>query len=607
MSVLILFDYPYYHGGVSRVLNLAKALKKDVKVYLVGAAFDRELPFWRYKVREEVVDGVNVTRFYANHLLPFLLFQFIFLHRFLRSYTIDILQTYNPTYVTCISPMILKLIYKLRLVLMYDDIVTQRDELGFFHRRVLLLIEKSICILSDKIVVLTSYQRDYLMKKGIPKAKLSIIPNLVDVDAIASSMKRSEDLKQRLGIDQRIVLGYVGSVNRRIGLEDMIKVMHMLQKKRIHLVVVGGGDALDELNSLVTEVGAQNMVTFIGRVPHRDVGKYYSIMDFLICPLKHHPANLAVDHMKLYEYLATGKPVIAARVGSVLDAIKDGENGILYTSGDIEELCDKIQYLVIHPLESEKMGSAGRMWVKKKHDSKVIGRLWKNLFYELIGGRSTEIFEREYTSLYLPIEVDKSLELIGYYINSGKEVLICTDDEVLLFEILNRSFTKTYVLTRKKRFFQKLQEIFSFEARLWNGISKFDTMVVGLREPKTDALNEIDKALLHAKTILILSPMFIRYCLSESRYKVPTFFINDLAYPFSVTGWLRDRGYSVKIYGYHTLLSILISRFVWLLNLFGKESLADRIYFRDFMKHLGTDSWLKYVSTLLVVVGRKNA
>jgi glycosyltransferase involved in cell wall biosynthesis len=606
MRVLILFDYPYYHGGVSRVLNLAKELKKDFEVYLVGAAFDERLPFWRYKVREEVVDGIKVKHFYANHLLPFLLFQLIFLRKFLRANPVDILQAYNPTYLTCVSSMILKITGELKLVMMYDDIVTQRDKLGFLHHRVLLFIEKSVCKLADKIAVLTSYQKDYLLGREIPEVKLSIIPNLVDVDSISSSVKGAEMIRRRLGIDKRIVLGYVGSVNRRVGLEDMVKVMPLLRGEGFHLLVVGGGDALDELKSLVSEMGVQSMVTFTGRVPHEEVGGYYSAIDILICPFTDSPASLAVDHMKVYEYLATGKPTIAAGVGSVLKVIKDEENGILYTSGEVEELSEKILYLVSHPGRSSKIASKGKEWVKKKHDVKVIGELWKELYSGVMGNLTPQTFEKEYTSLYLPVEVDKALELIGYYVNSGEKTLVCADDKVLLFELLNRSFKETHVLTRREKFFQDLKESFSFKAELWDGIQKIDTAIVVLKEPRMDALKKLEGVMRSAGVILIFSPMFIRYRLPESRYKLPIFFLTDLVFPFSVTGWLRDKGYSAEIYGFRTIKSVFLGRLVWFLNLVGKEYWADRVYFRNFVQSLNTDSWLKYMSTLIVVVGRRN-
>lgn len=610
MNVLIVFDYPHYHGGVNRILNLAKGLKGSCTVYLLGVAFDNELPFWKYRVTEEVVEGVRVMRFHANHLLPFLLFQFIFLRKFLKANPVDIVQAYNPTYLTCLSPVVLKAMGKIKLVIMYDDIVTLRDEFGFFHLKVLQLIEKIACKLADKVAILTSFQKEYLLRRGIPNTKLSLIPNFVDADSIFSSLKGGKKVRRQLGIEGKVILGYVGSVNRRSGLEDVIKVMPSLRAESIHLLVVGDGDALEELKGLARNTGASDMVTFVGRVPHAEVGRYYSAMDVLICPLKDSPANLAVDHLKLYEYLATGKPTIASRVGSVLSIVEDGVNGILYTPGNLDELSDKILFLASDHKKALDIGLIGRESVKKKHALAEISKHWHELYLEAMSRVPLSALEREYTSLYLPVEVEGALDLIGLYMNSGKNALLCTNDEVLLFKLLSRSFKETYVLTDKEEFFQDIEKAFQFNAVPWSTTmsKKFDIAVVAFEEPRLDSPKDLDVVLNSTKALLVLFPLFIRYNLAENQYKIPIlYFLRDLAFPFLLRREMRNRGFQVeKIIGFRTLKSFFLGRFIWFLKLAGNEKRADQLYFKNFKQSLSTDSWLKYLSALVLLVGRKH-
>jgi hypothetical protein len=312
--------------------------------------------------------------------------------------------------------------------------------------------------------------------------------------------------------------------------------------------------------------------------------------------------------LKLYEYLATGKPTIASRVGSILDVLEDGVNGILYTPGDLVELSDKILFLASDPKKAMKVGLAGRKSVES-HALTKISRHWRELYFELTSKVPPSVLEREYTSLYLPVEVERALDLIGLYMNSQRNTLLCTNDEVLLFKLLSRSFRETYVLTDKEEFFQDIKKTFQFNAVPWNTtLSKIDITVVALEEPRLNSLKDLDAVLNFTKALLVLFPLYLRYDLAENRYRVPLLsFLHDLAFPFLLRREMRKRGFRVeKIYGFHTLRSFFLGRFIWLLKLAGNEKWANQVYFKNFRQSLSTDSWLKYLSTLVLVVGRKH-
>jgi glycosyltransferase involved in cell wall biosynthesis len=601
----MVFDYPYHHGGVTRIIGLSRGLQRQgCRVFLVGVAFDKDLPFWRFSVSEEKIEGMKVMRFYANRLVPFLFFQLLFLLRYLRANPVDIIQAYNPTYVTSLVPLFLKFLKRVKLVLMYDDIVTLRDKLGFPHSWAMSLFEKLACTLADRVAVLTNFQRKHLLERGVPAGKISRIRNLVDVAEAASSLGGGDEVRRSLGLEGKTVLGYVGSLHRRTGLEDMIRVLPFLDKAA--LLVVGDGDAAEELKELAKGTGVQDKAVFVGRVPHAQVWRYYSAADVLLCPLEDSPANLAVDHMKLYEYLATGRPVIAARVGSVLEVIEDGVNGLLYTPGDLEELSDKISFLASHPEKASELGSAGRESVKS-YDLPVITRQWHELYLGVTGRIPIlpSTFEREYTSLYLPLEVERALDLIMVYINSRNRVLLCIEDEILLFKLLGRSFRETYVLTDKEEFLHDIKETFQFNAAPWDPSIPIDAAVVALREPRPSSLEELKPVFNSANTVLVLFPLYLRYDLAANRWRVPLGFLRDSLFPILLTRKMKSMGFEVETYGFRSLRSVLLGRLSWLLNLTGRERLADRVYFR-FMQSLATDSRLKYLSTLMLAVARRN-
>lgn len=389
LRICFIFDYPHFHGGVWRVVGLGKEfLKNGHKIDLIGVTFDRRVPFWKYRISEEEEAGIRITKFSANHLIPFLFFQLIFLSKYLRKNRIDVLQSYNPSYLTCLIPLVLRMFMKVKWVIQYDDIAVIRDyeQLGFLELNCLKLLEKIIIRYSDIIIVLTEYQKNYLEGRGLSPDKIEHIPNFIDVPHIESSVKDPSMIRGKYSLRGKIVLGYVGSVHHQMGLEDMINVLPFLRKKikNICLLIVGDGGALEHLKNLAIKDNADDLVLFTGRVPNQDVGEYYSTMDILLSPLKDTPSNLAVDHMKIYEYMATGKPVIAASVGSIKDVIKDGKNGMLYSSGDLEEFSQKILFLISDEARVKKIGVEGKRTVQENHNINRIGKLWEEMYLKLI-------------------------------------------------------------------------------------------------------------------------------------------------------------------------------------------------------------------------------
>jgi glycosyltransferase involved in cell wall biosynthesis len=121
------------------------------------------------------------------------------------------------------------------------------------------------------------------------------------------------------------------------------------------LLLVGHGPLRSELEEQVRAQGWQGGVTFAGAVEHNQMPGYIAAMDVTVAP---YPAleEFYYSPLKLFEYMAMGRPVVAARIGQVADIVTDGMNGLLFEPGDSQGLARCIRRLKEDPPLREELG-----------------------------------------------------------------------------------------------------------------------------------------------------------------------------------------------------------------------------------------------------------
>lgn len=126
---------------------------------------------------------------------------------------------------------------------------------------------------------------------------------------------------------------YLGSVGRERGVKEVITAISSAKQRlktldfKFH--VVGHGDELDNLKKYASDMDVADLIRFYGYVHHDDVPLYLAKADFFICPLPNHPWWNESSPIKIYEYLATGKPVILTRMPAHDAIIKNKIPGII--------------------------------------------------------------------------------------------------------------------------------------------------------------------------------------------------------------------------------------------------------------------------------------
>jgi len=128
------------------------------------------------------------------------------------------------------------------------------------------------------------------------------------------------------------------------------------------------------LENEIRRSGLQEAVTFVGSVPHEDVPRYLAVMDVAVAPyppLK----DFYYSPLKLYEYMAAGRAIVASKIGQVGEAVADGLTGLLYQPNDFEGLLQCLRRLWRDEKFRRELGKNARIACSKNTWSENAARV----------------------------------------------------------------------------------------------------------------------------------------------------------------------------------------------------------------------------------------
>ncbi len=142
----------------------------------------------------------------------------------------------------------------------------------------------------------------------------------------------------------------------------IIAFAKVLQKfPNIQLAIVGEGEQSSKIKLQAEELNISGSVKFLGFQPHQIIPYLLSAADIAVAPyIKIDECQFQGSPMKLYEYLASGKAIIASNIGQIRNVIEEGSNGLLVPPGDIEALTAAFEKLIVNPRLRSSLGEHAR-------------------------------------------------------------------------------------------------------------------------------------------------------------------------------------------------------------------------------------------------------
>ncbi|MES2058387.1 MAG: TIGR04063 family PEP-CTERM/XrtA system glycosyltransferase [Pseudomonadota bacterium] len=223
---------------------------------------------------------------------------------------------------------------------------------------------------ADAVAVICDGLRQDLVARGVDPAKIMVSPNGVDLTVFGAPLNYDAPLALSLGLNGAEVIGFIGSFYDYEGLDDLIAAMPMLVASRpnVHLLLVGGGPMEEALRAQAAASPVAKQITFIGRVPHTEVDRYYSMIDILAYPRKRMRLTDLVTPLKPLEAMAQRRLVAASDVGGHRELIRDGETGTLFPPDDPAAMAQALAGLLADRNLWEERRDKGRAFVEAERN-----------------------------------------------------------------------------------------------------------------------------------------------------------------------------------------------------------------------------------------------
>ena len=264
------------------------------------------------------------------------------------------------------------------------NLVTSEGSLRYCLTRQL---ENRAVAAADAVMTICSGLRDDLIARGHNGGKIGIMPNGVDLAMFGDPLPRDLALAEELELGAGPVIGFIGSFYDYEGLDDLIAAMPALISRQpdARLLLVGGGPMDGDLRAQAAKSATASAIRFVGRVPHSEVERYYSLCDVMAYPRKNSRLTDLVTPLKPLEAMAQGTLVAASDIGGHRELITDGKTGVLFAPDNPAACADALANLFASRDSWEAIRTAGREHVCTNHDWDRNAQRYHCVYQALLG------------------------------------------------------------------------------------------------------------------------------------------------------------------------------------------------------------------------------
>lgn len=239
---------------------------------------------------------------------------------------------------------------------------------------------------AHKIICVSEPARQRLLTTWhVPPAKIEVIPNGVNIELFTQAQETAV-LRQQLALGSAPVVMFVGGFQPWHGLDLLLDSFALVRQQlpETRLILVGDGPVRPAIEQKAADMGLASSLHITGFLEHFEVPQWLALADVVTIPYPKLPQELWFSPLKLFEYMAAGKAIVASRSGQIADVLVDGFNGRLVPPGEPAVLSQTILELLQAPEERTRLGQNARQQAIAQHSWAHYGQKLETVYQQVL-------------------------------------------------------------------------------------------------------------------------------------------------------------------------------------------------------------------------------
>ena len=342
------------------------------------------------------IEGVRVLRAFthktlhgsfAGRLFSFMTFAGSSLISALRVGKVDVVMGTSPPIFQAVSAWLIAGLRRRPFLLeirdLWPDFVI---DMGLLNNSLLIRgsrwLEKLLYARAAHLLVNSPAYVEYLITKGVPAGKITLLPNGVD-PSMFDPTSDGDGIRKRLKLEGKFVVVYAGAIGLANDLDLLLQAAEELKTDaNICFLIVGDGKERKRLEAEADSRGLENLM-FAGAQPKREMRRFLASADACVAVLQNIPMFRMTYPNKVFDYMAAGRPVVLAIDGVIREVVEEARAGVCSSPGDAKALAQSVRFLASHREEREAMSRNGRSFVERHFNRTRQGQQFVNLLREL--------------------------------------------------------------------------------------------------------------------------------------------------------------------------------------------------------------------------------
>ncbi len=345
---------------------------------------------------EEDLDGIRVIRTwvyatpnrgFVRRILNHLSFALSSLTAIGRLADVDVFFVESPPLFTGLAALAYRRLKRAPYIFNVSDIWPQSAvELGAlrnrFEIRLAEMLEMHLYRKAARISVVTPGMVKRLARRGVSREKLYLLTNGVDTSVFRPAPPNME-LARSLGLDERKVFLYAGTHGMAQGLHTVLEAARLTADANVLYVLAGEGAEKEALVLRARSEGISN-IRFVPNQPKQVMPDLLNLAYATIVPLKRLDLFKSALPSKMFESMATAKPIVASLWGEAADLVNAAGCGVVVPPEDPAALREAVEKLAASPVQAGELGERGRQYVMAHFDRELIASRFLDLLRDSV-------------------------------------------------------------------------------------------------------------------------------------------------------------------------------------------------------------------------------